>query len=112
MNIVTLFQERVKKDPKKTALVYDGGKLSFSELEETSNRLANGLIRLGVSKGDRVTLTLPHGPELITSFLGVAKAGGIAVPMEPKYPVEELDPLFSDCEPKVCISATSFCGAD
>ena len=56
-------------------MIQDGRRLSFRELDHRSNRLANGLLGLGLRPGDRVAAVLPNIPEYIEVCFGLAKAG-------------------------------------
>jgi long-chain acyl-CoA synthetase len=85
----------------KTALISDGRRLSYADLDEASNRLAGALVKLGVGKGDRVAVLLANSPEFIISFFGIVKVGAIAVTLDPKYKLGELACLFNDSQPKV-----------
>lgn len=86
---------------RKTALISDDRRLSYADLDEASNRLANALTKLGVGKGDRVAMLLANSPEFVISFFGIVKIGAIAVPLDPKYKRDELTCLFDDSQPKV-----------
>ncbi len=54
---------------------------TFAEMETVSNRIAGGLRRLGVEKGDRVGLILPNGPEFVPIWFGTSKLGAVEVPI-------------------------------
>lgn len=103
MTIETLLEERAKEQPTKTALVMGERRLSYQELNEGSNKLANALIQLGLSKGDGVALLLPISAEFIINYFGVTKAGGIAIPMDIRLKPEELEFLIRDHRPEVLI---------
>ncbi|WP_027481606.1 AMP-binding protein [Deinococcus pimensis] len=62
------------------ALVWDGGELSYADLDADANRAANLLRRLGVARGDRVLLMLPNVPELWVTFLACMKLGAVVIP--------------------------------
>ena len=57
---------------------------TFEDLENLSNKLANALKKMGISRGERVVLFLPTTPEFYISLLGVIKAGAVAVPLHSK----------------------------
>jgi long-chain acyl-CoA synthetase len=83
-------------------------RLSYAQLDEASNKVANALIGIGVSKGDRVAMLLPNSPEFVTTYFGVVKIGGIAVPLDTKYKLTELISLFNDSKPKVLVAESPF----
>jgi len=68
--------------------------LSYHELNRLSDRFAAALIKLGVSKGDRVAIMLPNLPQQVIAYFGVLKAGAIVVNTNPTYPAFELEPLL------------------
>src|SRR5947208_2079880 len=72
--------------PGKTALVAPNGSLTYGELDELSNRMANLLIARCVSKGDRVGIDLEKSVEAVVAIFGILKAGGTYVPLDPKAP--------------------------
>jgi len=88
----------------KTALATGDQRLSYAQLDEASNKVANALVGMGVSKGDRVAILLPNSPEFATIYFGVVKIGGIAVPLDIRYRMDELTSLFDDFQPKVLVS--------
>ena len=59
---------------------------------------------MGVEKGDRVALLLPNCPEFVITYFGIAKMGGIVVPLNIRYKVDELASLFNDSQPKVLMA--------
>lgn len=82
-----------------TALVFRGARLTYGELEETANRLANLLKDAGCRRGDRVGLVMPKMPNAIMAMLGVLKADAIYVPMDPASPAARQARVLeiSDC---------------
>jgi phenylalanine ammonia-lyase len=67
--------------PQKPALTFEGRRYTYAELDEWSNRVAEGLARLGIGRGDRVALFLPNIPEFAAAYLGIQKLGAVAVSM-------------------------------
>ncbi|MEM6464096.1 MAG: acyl-CoA synthetase [Pseudomonadota bacterium] len=65
--------------------------LTYGELHDRSNALANGLVSLGVSRGDRVALLLPQGFETAIAHIAIYKIGAIAVPLALLFGVEALE---------------------
>lgn len=104
MNLKQMLGEVVERYGRKTAIIFGKRRLSYAELEESSNKVANALLKLGVSKGDRITILLPNSPEFVVTYFGVVKIGGIAVLLDTKYKVSELASLFGHCQPKVLVT--------
>ncbi len=101
MNLKLILESAAERFAGKTAIVMGERRVSYAELEEASNRVANALIKMGVSKGDRVATIQSSNPEFVTVFFGIIKAGGIAVPLDARYMADELVSIFDDCQPKV-----------
>lgn len=76
----------------KTAIALSMGdqKLSYLELDQLSNKLANQLIINGVKPGDVVGICLKRSPELVAGVLAILKAGAAYLPLDPEYPVDRL----------------------
>ncbi|MFI1972074.1 type I polyketide synthase [Streptomyces cinnamoneus] len=70
--------------------------VTYGELEERTRRLAGHLVRLGVSRGDRVALLLGNGVETVESLLAVLRAGAVGVPLDPGAAEAELGYLLDD----------------
>ena len=104
MNLKLMLERLSERYGRKTAIVFGKRRLSYAELEESSNKIANALIRLGINKGDRVALLLPNSPEFVVTYFGIVKIGGVAVLLDTKYKVSELASLFDNCQPKVLVT--------
>ena len=104
MNLKLMLEQTVKQYGGKTAVAMGDSRLSYAQLDEASNKVANALIGMGVSKGDRVAMLLSNSPEFATTYFGVVKAGGIAVLLDTKYKLTELTSLFNDSQPKVLVT--------
>ena len=87
----------------KEALVDDRVRLTYSELQERVNRLATGLISLGIEKGDSVLLQLPNWAEFVYSFFALQKIGGIPVLLISGYRQLEVSHLCRLTEAKAWI---------
>ncbi|HEX4961001.1 MAG TPA: amino acid adenylation domain-containing protein, partial [Thermoanaerobaculia bacterium] len=101
------FSEQVASAPEATAVVYEGQRLSYGELETRSNQLARYLMGLGVLPGDRVGLRLERSAGMAVAILGVLKAGAAYVPLDPAYPPERLAFLVADSRPSVVLTEES-----
>ena len=72
--------------------------LSYAELDKRANRLAHRLVSLGVGPEVPVGVMMERSMELIVALLGVLKAGGAFVPMDPDYPPDRLAIMVEDSE--------------
>ncbi len=108
MNLKVMLEERAKHYGGKTAIVLGDRRLSYAELDKASNKVANALIKMGVSKGHRVAMLLPNSPEFAVIYFGIIKIGAIAVLLDTKYKVSELTSLFDDSQPRVLVTESPF----
>ena len=80
----------------KTAVIYLGEEFSYRRLNRLSNSFAQGLRQRGVTSGSRVIIYLPNSIQWIISWLGVLKAGAIAVPITPIYTPSDVEYIADD----------------
>ncbi len=106
MNLKQMLEQSAKRYGDKTAIAMGDSRLSYAQLDEASNKVANALKGMGVGKGDRVAMLLPNSPEFVTAYFGVVKAGGIAVPLDIRYRLDELTSLIDNFQPKVLVSGS------
>ncbi|HVH12948.1 MAG TPA: AMP-binding protein, partial [Longimicrobium sp.] len=85
-----LFAAQAARMPHSEALLHEGTRLTYAELDARANRLARHLRRLGIGPESRVGICLERGVEMVGAMLGVLKAGGAYVPLDPAYPAERL----------------------
>lgn len=85
-----LFEAQVERRPEAEAVVFEGDRLSYGELEIKANQLAWRLRELGVGPEIAVGVSLMPSLDLVVSLLGILKAGGTYVPLDPSYPTEWL----------------------
>lgn len=83
------------------AFVYDGGTLSFADVVAESNRLGNGLARLGVRRGDRVLIQSLNEIEAVIANYAVLRIGAVVVPLSPLMGSADLRRVIDDCEPRI-----------
>ena len=95
----------------KPALIMDGERLTYAELEAVSNRLAHGLIGLGVKPGDRVALLAYNRLDYAVVVQAVAKAGAILVPMNFRFAPPEIGRVLADAKPELLFLETGFAEA-
>ncbi|MEU1799644.1 amino acid adenylation domain-containing protein [Streptomyces sp. NPDC019937] len=90
MTVLDLFAEHVGRTPDATAVLHDGHRLTFAELDRRTDRIAHRLIRHGVGPEVLVGLCVDRGPDMVAGVLGILKAGGAYVPLDPAYPRRRL----------------------
>lgn len=108
MGLGKILEDRAVRFRKKTALFFEGKEISFGQLNENVNRVANGLRKLGIVRGDRVAIMLPNIPEFVYSFFAVQKLGAVAVPFNTMYKGREIIHILNDCGAKAIIALTNF----
>ncbi|MGC0017262.1 non-ribosomal peptide synthetase, partial [Ralstonia pseudosolanacearum] len=81
------------------AVVHEGQQVSYAELNARANRVAHALIGLGVGPDARVGLCAERSVELVVGLLGILKAGGGYVPLDPSYPQDRLAYMLEDSAP-------------
>ncbi|MFF9562747.1 long-chain-fatty-acid--CoA ligase [Leifsonia sp. NPDC014704] len=91
-----LIDESVKTYGKHVALEFFGSTTTYAELGDQIARAAEGLRKLGVSKGDRVALVLPNCPQHVAAFYAVLRLGAVVVEHNPLYTPRELRHQFED----------------
>ncbi|WP_246797359.1 non-ribosomal peptide synthetase [Burkholderia perseverans] len=94
-----LFEAHAARTPEAVAVVCDGQRLGYGELNARANRLAHRLIAAGVKPDDRVAICVERGLGMIVGLLAVLKAGAGYVPLDPAYPVERLAYTLNDSAP-------------
>ncbi|HYR11833.1 MAG TPA: amino acid adenylation domain-containing protein, partial [Longimicrobium sp.] len=100
----TLFAQAAAARPQAVALAWDGGRMTYAELDVRANRLAHHLRRAGVAAGTRVGVCLERGPEMVVATLAALKAGGAYVPLDPAYPAERLAFMLADTAVPVLVT--------
>jgi long-chain acyl-CoA synthetase len=110
----TFLEDVATQSPGKTATIFGGvvqdalldAELSYKEVNDQANQLANALTVLGVKKGDRVALYLPNCPQYVISYYAILKLGAIVVPNNPLYVPRELEFQLNDsgAETIICLS--------
>ena len=102
-NFVCAIEANARRFGAKPAIMWDGGSLTWSELDGFASGFARDLSSKGVQAGDRVALRLPNGPEFVIAFLAVLKVGATPAPLNPLNKEDELAAFEADLRPKLRI---------
>ncbi|MCC7413956.1 MAG: long-chain-fatty-acid--CoA ligase [Gammaproteobacteria bacterium] len=94
--------------PHKTALRMDERRLTWAELDARVNRVACAFAAVGLAPGDRVAVLAGNCPELIELYLGCARAGVIAVPLNFRLTPRELSAILNQGEPRLFVVADAY----
>ncbi len=108
MNLGLMLEETARRYPDKTAIILGDRRLSFAEVDEAANKVANALLRAGLRKGDRVVMLVSNIPEFVTTYFGIVRTGAIAVPLDTKSTISELSSLCDNCQPRVLVSESPY----
>jgi amino acid adenylation domain-containing protein/non-ribosomal peptide synthase protein (TIGR01720 family) len=99
-----LIDARAKLTPDTIAVVCEGEQITYAELIERANQLANHLQRLGVGPDVLVGICVERSVAMIVGLLGILKAGGAYLPLDPDYPRERLSYMTEDAGIKVLLT--------
>ena len=91
-----LFAEQAALRPDAEALVFGAERLTYRQLDQRSNQIAQFLLREGIRPEDRVGIFMQRSADMIVAMLGILKAGGAYVPIDPDYPAERLKFIAED----------------
>jgi acyl-CoA synthetase (AMP-forming)/AMP-acid ligase II len=98
-------EKQAKERPTKPAILFKEEKITFSDLNAFSNRLANRLLKVGVKKGDRVVLLFQNCPEFCVAYFAILKIGAIAVILDFRLSPAEMEPIFQEAEVSAMITS-------
>jgi long-chain acyl-CoA synthetase len=102
--LALMVRESARTHPDKPAVLFDGGRLSYAELDAASDRLAAGLLAHGLAPGDSVALQLPNVPQFVVAYFGILKAGCVVVPMNVLYKAGEIGYVLRDSDARLFIT--------
>ena len=108
MNLKQMLESTASEVPQQTAIVLGSRRVSYRELDETSNRIANALIGLGIKKGNHVAILMSRTPEWVINCFGVLKAGAASVLLDSGAKAPELEPQLRESDSKVLITEERF----
>lgn len=107
MSLVHEFLQRsAARTPDKEAIIFREQRLTYADLEQRANRLAHGLIALGVTRGDRVIIWHWNAPETCVAIFAVLKAGAAFVMVDSMTKADKLVKLVGDCRPSVVMTGS------
>ncbi|MEB3103934.1 class I adenylate-forming enzyme family protein [Ferviditalea candida] len=108
MTLPRLLEKAVQSNPDREAIYDRTRRLTYRQVLEESNRLADALTDRGIQKGDRVAVVLPNWHETVIIYFAVSKIGAILVPFNPKYRLHEVEHILKDCRPKLIFIGEEF----
>lgn len=99
MTICDYFYGHVLRDPSAIAVHHRGQDFSYGEIAAAATDIACSLADGGLASGDRVLLMLRNSAEYVAAYLGILKAGGVVVALNPVATLDEVQGVLDDCEP-------------
>jgi len=108
VNVGCFLSKSARKYSKKTAFIFEGQRETYEEFNNQANRLANGLIALGLRKGDKVATLFFNCPAMCESYFGIIKAGGVMVPLNARLSWRELAALVGHSDARFLIFDEEF----
>lgn len=99
-NFAELLREKALSNGAATAIHFfqSDEKLSYTEIDEETDRLADALMQMGVRKGTHVALVTPNSSGFVLSWFAIAKIGAVMVPVNPTYTVREMTYVLADSD--------------
>ncbi|MCB0198176.1 MAG: AMP-binding protein, partial [Anaerolineae bacterium] len=105
-----LFEAQVQRTPEAVAVVFEGQQLTYRELNQQANQLAHYLISLGVGPDKLVGLCVDRSPQMVIGLLGILKAGGTYIPLDPAFPRQRLTTILQDSGMTTLVTQHKFVG--
>jgi amino acid adenylation domain-containing protein len=107
LTIPQAFENQVESTPNSTALIHEGIRWSYREVNEAANRVARVLRKKGIGRDSLVGVFLERSPEMVIALMGILKSGAAYVPLDPSNPVERLRLLIQDAALAAIVSHSS-----
>ena len=101
-----LVEDQVERTPEAVAIVFKDAQLTYRQLNERSNQLADHLQKFGVGPDTLVGICVERSLEMVVGLLAILKAGGAYMPLDPEYPEDRLSFMLEDARPAVLVTQT------
>src|ERR1700733_2890921 len=108
LNFGTIFDLPLRMWPEKEALIYGVQRITYATLEQRTNRVANGLLALGIGKGDHVAVLVKNDPRFVETVLGALRTGATATPMTTRAHYTTLAHIVADANARVLFASADF----
>ncbi len=102
-NIYDAFAAAAEKHGNKTAIIYLGTRFSYNRVVKLAERFAFSLRTQGVEDGDRIVMYVPNSVQWVIAWLGIQRAGAVAVPITPIYTAHDLQYIANDSGAKYIV---------
>lgn len=98
------FENTVKNNNDKIALIASDGEFTYDELNKKANRIANALIKRGVGIEDKIMFMMNRDSNLIATVIGIVKSGATFIPIDPEYPKDRIENILDDSTSKYIVT--------
>ncbi|MHC0062934.1 amino acid adenylation domain-containing protein [Nostoc sp. UIC 10890] len=106
--LVTMFEQQAARTPDNIAVVFEDQSLSYEELNQKANQLANYLLELKTEQqlpdNPLIAICVERSLEMVIGLFGILKMGGAYVPIDPNYPQERIRFMLEDCGVRVLLT--------
>ncbi len=100
LNLAVLLEDSAREVPEHTAIICEGTRLSYAQLQAATNQVARGLVQIGIRKGDTVALSCPNISSFVIAYYGILKAGAVVMPLNVLLKPREIAYHLVDSEAK------------
>ena len=102
--VVKAFEEQAQKTPNNIAVIFEEQEITYKELNEKANSLANNLRKNGIGRNDLVGIMVNRSIEMIVAILAVLKSGGAYIPIDPTYPQDRVEYMLNSSNAKLLLT--------
>ena len=106
-NVSDMLKVTASRQPNREAIYDESRRMTYGQLDQEVTKLAKGLIRIGVQRGDRVAVALTNSCEYVIAFYAIARVGAVLIPLNPFFSKEESSYIVQQAGVKVL-----FCGEE
>lgn len=103
-------EQSAARFPDRPCTLFKGRVVTYREMNAQADRIAAGLVAMGVKKGDRIGLLVPNTPQFVMAFYGILKAGAVVVATNPLYTPHEMAHQLKDAGVETVIVMSNFYG--
>jgi amino acid adenylation domain-containing protein len=104
LQLESFLEESARRFPDKTALIFGGHHIPYSEIEISSNRLAHAMIERGLRSGDRIAIWLGNSPEVVIALFAALKAGAVFLVLNPSTKGDKLEYILNNCRARALVT--------
>ncbi len=108
MSVANILRNTAKEHPKKIAVYFEEQEITYEQLDHEVDNLAQGLLNLGLKRGQMVGLLLGNTPDFIRFYFAATRAGGVVIPINPLFKGEELKYILNDSNPVILVTTLPF----